>query len=97
MNTGIQLIAEERKEQIEKHGFDVSRDTHYSDNELIKAALFCINSDVFEWPFYWDEEYRIKILSKEDPVERWKIAGAFIAAHIDRHLLIEQRFSKPNK
>lgn len=82
--TGIELIAEERKEQIEKHGFDVTKDSGYNDNELIKAALFAINPNQFEWPFYWMEEFREKIKNKPNDVERLKIAGALIAAEIDR-------------
>lgn len=81
--SGIELIAQERHEQIEKHGFDVTKDAFYSNNELIKAALFCISPDVFEWPYEWDEEFRSKILAK-DIVGRMKVAGAFIAANIDR-------------
>ena len=84
MKTGIELIAEERQEQIEKHGFDIKNDQDYSQNELIKAALFAINPDQFEWPYYWGEEFRHKIKSKPNSVERLKIAGALIAAEIDR-------------
>jgi len=80
MKTGVELIAEERQEQIKKHGFDIQN----SQNELIKAALFAINPDQFEWPYYWDEEFRRKIKNKPNSVERLKIAGALIAAEIDR-------------
>ncbi len=84
MKTGIELIAEERQEQIEKHGWDIRNDEDYSEGELLKAALFAINPQVFEWPFYWTEEFRNKILNKENDIERLKIAGALIAAEIDR-------------
>ena len=84
MKSGIELIAEERREQIEKHGFDVTQDEFYSENELIKAALFAINPNQFEWPFYWQEKFRRKIIDKPNAIERLKIAGAFIAAEIDR-------------
>jgi len=85
MKSGIELIAEERQEQIEKHGFSVEDDAeYYQKNELIKAALFCIDNSVFEWPFYWQEKFRDKILNKRDQIERLKIAGALIAAEIDR-------------
>jgi len=83
MKTGIELIAQERQEQIEKHGWDLKSDQDYSKNELIKAALFCLNSNNFEWPFYWDEKFRNKILDK-DKIGQLKVAGAFIAAEIDR-------------
>lgn len=90
MKTGIELIAEERQEQIEKHGFDVKQDEFYAGKELIKAALFAINPDQFEWPFYWSEQFRFKIIDKPNEIERLKIAGAFIAAEIDRLQSINQ-------
>lgn len=84
MKTGVELIAEERQEQIEKHGFDIQNDEDYSQNELIKAALFAINPDQFEWPYHWGQVFRSKIKNKPNAVERLKIAGALIAAEIDR-------------
>jgi len=79
--TGIELIAQERHEQIYKHGWPLEK---YLEGELIKGALFAINPDVFEWPYYWLEHYRDKIINKPNRIERLKIAGAFIAAEIDR-------------
>lgn len=81
---GIELIYQERQEQIEKHGFSVKDDLSYSENELIKAALFCINPKQFEWPFNWNEKFRDKIINKTE-IERLSVAGAFIAAQIDRN------------
>ena len=81
--TGAEMIAQERWEQEHKHGFKIC-DKHYLNGELIKGALFAINPDVFEWPYYWLEEFRFKILNKPNEIERLKIAGAFIAAEIDR-------------
>lgn len=84
MKTGIELIAEERKEQVEKHGYDVVHDTKfYSNNELVKSALFCIAPNFFEWPYNWSDEHREGIYGK-DRVSQLKIAGALIAAEIDR-------------
>ena len=83
MKTGAKLIAKERKEQIKKHGFDISNDLFYSDNELLKGALFCINPDLFEWPFNWEYAFASKI-RENDRVSQLKKAGAFIAAEIDR-------------
>ena len=97
--TGVELIAEERQEQIEKHGFDVKNDADYSHNELLKACLFAINPAQFEWPFYWQEKFREKILNKPNEIERLKIAGAFIAAAIERLQFLEEKkvevFSRP--
>lgn len=86
MKTGIELITQERDEQINKHGFDVANDEYYSDNELIKAALFAINPDQFEWPYNWDEKFRDKIKGKT-LIERLAVAGAFMAARIDQVIL----------
>jgi len=88
MKTGIELITKERDEQINKHGFDVTKDSGYADNELIKAALFAINPNQFEWPFYWQEIYRDKIMKKHI-LDRLAVAGALIAAEIDRLNAIE--------
>lgn len=82
---GCEHVCEERHEQIHKHGFDVKNDQFYSENELIKASLFSINPDQFEWPFYWDEEYRTKILNK-DYLNRLRVAGAFITSEIDKEI-----------
>ena len=81
--TGIELITEEREEQILKHGFKVENDADYSNNELVKASFFAINPEQFEWPFYWREDYRSKILRKTR-IQRLTVAGALIAAEIDR-------------
>lgn len=81
--TGIELIIEERKDQIEKHGFSVDNDTYYSKGELIQAALFCANPEFFSWPNQWDEHFKDKILNK-DRIGQLKCGGAFFAAEIDR-------------
>lgn len=90
--TGAQLIAEERKEQIKKHGFKVDNDADYSNMELIQAALFCIDAGTpvghglktyKTWPEYWGIHFEKKILAK-DRVNQLRVAGAFIAAEIDR-------------
>lgn len=83
MKTGIELIAEERKEQIEKHGWDIQSDSGYEKEELLKAALFCIDQKRFEWPFFWIMKYRTKIINKSR-IDQLKVAGALIAAEIDR-------------
>lgn len=91
--SGIELIATERREQIEKHGYSIESDTEfYSNYQLIQAALFCIDLVIPEgyglklykgWPQGWSEESLKKIIDK-DSVGKLKVAGAFIAAEIDR-------------
>lgn len=81
--TGAELIFQERKEQLEKHGWSLQNDSEYNNEELLKAALFCIDQKRFEWPRNWAETFRTKIIGKSR-VDQLKIAGAFIAAEIDR-------------
>lgn len=86
--TGIGLIATERQEQIVKHGFSVENDQYYSRKELIQAAKFAMNPDLEYWPSKWNQELAEKIRSK-DEIGRLTVAGAFIAAEIDRKLLAD--------
>lgn len=100
MKSGIELIAEERKEQIEKHGFSVINDAeYYKNDELIQATLFCINqvveagsgltSEVI-FPPDWDVKFEHKILAKDD-IGQLKVGAAFLAAEIDRRLALKQQ------
>lgn len=82
MKTGIELIAEERQEQIEKHGYEEAHDGNHDDGELTKAAMYAINrSPVNEQRGF--ERFESKMRSKTK-VARLIIAGALIAAEIDR-------------
>jgi hypothetical protein len=83
MKNGIELIAEERKEQIEKHGWTLEHDRGHIDGAILRAAIYAIeasqhNSDTFNW-----YDFQKKILAKPY-IERLVIAGALIAAEIDR-------------
>jgi hypothetical protein len=90
METGIELIAEERREQIEKHGFDVLHNQeYYEGGQLIGAALFAITGDDKFYPQEWGDWWLKKMFAKVGSrvqlnIERFKIAGALIAAEIDR-------------
>ncbi len=91
MKSGIELIAEERHEQINKHGFDVSEDEYYKKGELKKAALYCLLLNGRYYPKNWQGWFKEKIAAKtlrlspiEFDIEMLKIAGALIAAEIDR-------------
>jgi hypothetical protein len=85
--TGIELIAIERKEQIEKHGWDLTRDEDYKSGELVQAAIFCLNpTNSVLWPWHDNgigTHFYHKILGKTDQ-QRIVIAGAFCAAELDR-------------
>jgi len=83
IGNGCKLICEERLDQMYKHGWSLENDSDYSGEELLKAAMFCIDQKRFEWPRYWDDNYRNKIINKHR-IDQLKVAGAFIAAEIDR-------------
>lgn len=84
MKTGIELIAEERQEQIEKHGRTIFRDAvENRSGQLVNAAIVILNGDRTYWPDTWKVSVCIHIEEKPE-VERLAIAGALIAAEIDR-------------
>ena len=83
--TGAELIAQERHEQIHKHGWDANNDAYYGNGELLKAALFSLDSNRFPWPLGWSLHFEEKIKNK-DRIGQLKVAGAFIAAEIDRQI-----------
>jgi len=90
----MMLIALERDEQLEKHGFSIEKDRkYYLNNELLWATLCCLMQDPNLkvhpgtadelWPPNWGEEYLEKIKAK-DRIGQLKVAGALIAAELDR-------------
>lgn len=109
MKTGIELITEERLEQIEKHGFDLKHDKNEHDgNELSwnasilasPIALYCkndyANSNSFSKPRLSDD-WNLPLLNfsgnvirdneklpKDKRIKQLIVAGALIAAEIDR-------------
>lgn len=95
MKTGIQLIKEERDEQVTKHHINTGLDVlHNSSCQLAYAAeRLCVPElDVPNYipPMNWDERIWDKMISKPYK-ERLIIAGALIAAELDRLLAIEQQ------
>jgi len=94
MKTGIELITQERAEQILKHGRTVDLDVKQNTKgELSFAAalLSCPNPESMGYnsnsdlgkPEKWDKEVFKHMMSKTYK-ERLIIAGALIAAEIDR-------------
>lgn len=90
MKTGIELIAEERLEQIEKHGRTIARDVkeNYAEQLATGAEMLLAMSheegiDPLEFPDGWDHDICEHMLGKPYK-ERLIIAGALIAAEIDR-------------
>lgn len=86
MKTGIELIAQERKEQIEKHGRTVERDIKENPSgELYLAALALMYKTAYweDLPGAWNRQICENMANKSHK-ERMIIAGALIAAEIDR-------------
>ncbi len=92
--SGIELIAKERDEQIIKHGYTPLKDAAHNANEQLSLAAgwLCYNEqgcadmdEVIEdnCPDGWSQELWAKMCSKPYR-ERLIIAGALIAAEIDR-------------
>jgi len=89
--TGIELIAKERQEQIKKHGRTINNDiAENTGDQLRKAACGLLienasNPDIMKalLPINWDEKIWFK-MCKKPLKERLIIAGALIAAELDR-------------
>lgn len=94
MKTGIELITEERQKQITKHGFTaehhaLNSDKWYKENQLQEAAFFLLDESASpeelknrvpkNWDYTWFYD-----LNHRERKERLIIAGALIAAELDR-------------
>lgn len=105
MKNGIELIAEERQEQIEKHGKTSDHDDKYSKEELANAAVVCLDDEL-----YWKEEdihgpesgcitFHVCRMDEKEwklplgkgRIHQLKVAGALIAAEIDRIQRIKKK------
>lgn len=83
MKTGVELIAQERNEQITKHGRTLEQDAYNNkDYQLSGAAVSLITGNRMT-PFEWDARIFNKMMDK-CYLDRLIIAGALIAAEIDR-------------
>ena len=92
-STGIELIAKERVEQIEKHGFTLSFDKSKNKGSQMSfgAALLCAPNPMhfaslannYGCPRGWSPDLWKKMIDKPHK-DRLVIAGALIAAEIDR-------------
>ena len=98
MKSGIELIAIERQEQIEKHGRTIIKDVaensrpvgHLKMQPLLIGAVKCTGVvGGLPWPDNWNEVVCDKI-DKKTRKEKLIIAGAFIAAEIDRLNALEE-------
>lgn len=96
MKTGIELITEERQKQIDKHGFTAEHHAlnsgkWYDKGQLIEAANTLSMPEIKSCfvPINWDIVWFDK-LCKRPYKERLIIAGALIAAELDRLNYIEE-------
>ena len=90
---GAMLIAKERREQIEKHGRTIKNDrkTNSEGQLSFGAALLCCKEPYkfydptrdYGKPKGWNKQIWVRMVSKTYK-ERLIIAGALIAAEIDR-------------
>lgn len=90
---GVKLIAEERQKQIDKHGFTAEHHADhpdwYNNKQLTQAAVSLLLPDlvphdlVTEIPTNWDAHWFSNLMNR-DHEERLIIAGALIAAELDR-------------
>lgn len=102
--TGVELIAAERTRQIEEKGYTAELDDRWDNLALVFCADMIIGDYISEQggvppedaPAHlgWHAERANHVRKKYGPdyITRLKIAGAFIAAEIDR---LTRRASKP--
>jgi hypothetical protein len=98
---GIELIAKERQEQQEKHGISVKNDAQFNSimqfNGLpaLPLAVVGLLDDSFQQvPKNWDKK-RLEHMRSKPYKEKLIIAGALIAAEIDRvQFMDEQEFDR---
>ena len=110
MKTGVELIAEERTRQIEEEGWTPEHDDDHRDDEIAWAAVCYAAPDrvfvtgvhgsestvVFNDPWPWDIDWD-KREDLDDPpgrIRQLQMAGALIAAEIDRLQRKEEREQK---
>lgn len=106
MKTGIELITEERQEQIKKHNWSADHDDKHNTGELADAAAICASTvriyNKFEYannthfdvlamkgwnlPLNWNGNVLLDNCksSYKTRIHQLKVAGALIAAEIDR-------------
>lgn len=88
--TGIELITEERQEQIQKHNRSIEKGIEQNDNDQLSIGAYMLLAVDYEegidpesYPDGWDKDICDHMISKPYK-DRLIIAGALIAAEIDR-------------
>lgn len=87
--SGIERIAKERQRQIEEEGFDAAHDDQHVDGSLVGVAVYYATAELgfdlwaaMVWPESWSRSW--DKTDKHSPLRQLAIAGALIAAEIDR-------------
>lgn len=101
---GVKLISEERREQLEKHNWSLEHDKTHSHGELIKmAAILCTNGTDVKVTSNVGDEFvsgshvwglESKLSGDKNKVHRLKVAGALIAAELDKELAAQSHIEK---
>ena len=92
--TGAQLISEERDHQIKDLHFSNEHDDQLNKGQLLFLAQYCLFSNNDNVPKEgWSTDY-LKQIHLKTRIEQLTIAGAVIAAEIDRRLRIQVGLSK---
>ncbi len=83
--SAVDLIAAERQEQVEKHGFDAAHDDgqHHDRGQLIDAAVYLLTG--VGYPSSWSDEHKQKF-DRKSGLERLVVAAALVAAEYDRRV-----------
>jgi len=105
MRTGIELIADERKRQIEIEGWTAEHDDQHTEGELANAACaYAMTNDMIDfigdnwghdmhlhfWPFELNWYKKNFHIDEDEPRIRDLVkAGAMIAAEIDRLIRVQ--------
>lgn len=99
-SVGVELIAKERQKQIDKHGFTaehhVAHPEWYEEKQLPQAAVSMLLPDLMpndlisDVPANWDSVWFNNLLERPSK-ERLIIAGALIAAELDRLDQLEKK------
>lgn len=78
---GIDYIRAERQKQLRK--YENAEDDRHTNGQLVKAAIYALTQDNDIYPDDWTFTFKNSIKDREQ-VDRLSIAGALIAAEIDR-------------
>lgn len=97
MKTGVELIAKERWNQVYKNGFTKEHDSNHDEGELAKmaAAIAVMHTDakvVSHDNEPLEDDWCLFEKAKANKIYALKVAGALIAAEIDRLQEIDKQY-----